>query len=75
MAQWDIPHDERHRILDWGPRDEVFKSWTDFFDSKGIFYEVGGGGDRWTIYKHQLKVVDENDTHRFRRCCPMDGEL
>lgn len=75
MAQWDIPHDERHRFLDWGPRDEVFKSWCDNFDEKDIHYEIGGGGDKWTIYKHMLKVQDENDPRRYRRCCPMDSAL
>ncbi len=75
MAQWDIPHDDRHRFLDWGPRDEVFKAWTDYFDKIAVAYEVGGGKDRWTIYKHMLAVKDESDPRRYRRCCPMDGEL
>jgi hypothetical protein len=75
MAQWDIPHDERHRFLDWGPRDDVFKGWTDYLDELGVPYEVGGGKDKWTIYKHMLKVQDELDHRRYRRCCPMDGDL
>lgn len=75
MAQWDIPHDERHRFLDWGSRDGDFVSWCEHFDMKGIPYEIGGGKDKWTIYKHQLKVRDELDHKRYRRCCPMDLEL
>ena len=58
MAQWDIPHDERHRFLDWGPLDLLFKSWCDMFDKQGVEYEVGWGGDSWTIYKHMCYVPD-----------------
>jgi len=72
MAQWDIPHDEDHRFLRWGPRDDIFKSWCSFFDSKNIPYEVGGGGEHWTLYKHQLyKDVDKKETSR---CCPMNED-
>ena len=60
MTQWTIPHDESHRFLKWGLMDNNFQSWVDFFTVKNIPFEVGGGGDKWTIYKHQL-FVDVND--------------
>ena len=72
--QYTIPHDERHQFLDFDLRDEVFYSWCDWFDKKGVEYEVGGGGNRWTIYKHQM-LVEDHDTGKISRCCPMLEEL
>lgn len=74
MAQWDIPHDENHRFLDWGPRDHVFKAWCDYFDAAGVSYEVGGGSNSWTIYKHMLRATVDG-YGRYSRCCPMDTDL
>lgn len=73
MKQWTIPHDEAHRFLDWGLRDTAFYAWKDYFDSKGIPYEVGGGRDSWTLYKHQLHT--DMTTRKVTRCCPVDTEL
>jgi hypothetical protein len=73
MPQWTIPHDDNHRFLKWGPRDENFKAWCDFFTAKGVDYEVGGGEDSWTIYKHQLYV--DIGKLRVNRCCPESNEL
>jgi hypothetical protein len=67
VPQWDIPHDEAHRFLDWGPQDAVFESWITWLTVKGIPFEIGGGADKWTIYKHQLFV--EKVDRRGGRCC------
>jgi hypothetical protein len=71
---WEIPHDDRHRFLDFGPRDDVFYCWVAWFEQKGIPYEVAGSADNWTIYKHMWYVVDTS-TGRTCRCCPMREEL
>lgn len=73
MAQWDIPHDEKHRFLQWGMRDELFDSWCSYFDSRNVAYEIGGGRDSWTLYKHMLHT--RLDTRKITRCCPMDSPL
>lgn len=73
MAHWAIPHDETHRFLDWGLRDEIFNSWREDFNSKGIAYEIGGGRDSWTIYKHLLYT--NMDSKQISRCCPMEDDL
>lgn len=79
QPQWTIPHDETHRFLKWGKMDVNFQSWVAFFTAKDIPFEVGGGSDSWTIYKHQIFVdnldrqtksnnEDENGI-RTKRCC------
>jgi len=62
-----IPHDEAHRFLQWGPMDAVFNAWCRYFDSKGIKYDIGGGQDRWTIYKHMAHT--EVALVRRTGCC------
>lgn len=49
-----IPHDEKHRFLVWGPEDHAFRGWIDFFNSKGVHFEVGYRDGEYTIYKHML---------------------
>jgi hypothetical protein len=71
---WNIPHDERHRFLEFGLRDAVFFNWVAWFDEKKVPYEVAGSADNWTIYKHMWYVADPN-TGRIARCCPMDEEM
>jgi len=72
MVQWEIPHDEKHRFLQFGLRDAVFNAWCRYFDSKGIEYEVGGARDSWTIYKHMLytnmSAADKGD-RKISPCC------
>lgn len=74
MSQYKIPHDERHQFLDFELRDANFYSWCEWFDLKGVEYEVGGGGDRWTIYKH-MTFVEDYATGQIGRCCPMQEDL
>lgn len=74
MTHWKIPHDKRHQFLRFAPRDEIFYSWCNWFDSKKVPYEIGGGKDNWTIYKHQV-FVEDFSTGRIGRCCPMDEKL
>lgn len=73
MSYWVIPHDEEHRFLRWGPRDEVFNSWCQFFKDKGIEFEVGGAVNDWNIYKHQrfTKINERKSTP----CCPREEDL
>lgn len=82
MPHFDLPHDENHRFLAWGPRDGTFNAWCKYFDKKGIQYEIGGAKsrdkdgqeiERWTIYKHQLHV--RVDCIGCTRCCPQDEEF
>jgi hypothetical protein len=73
MVHWEIPHDETHRFLRWDLRDHVFESWCDYFDKKGVKYEVGGGRDSWTIYKHILHT--EIEDKKITRCCPTEDDL
>ena len=73
MAQWTNPHDENHRFLQWGPRDEVFSLWCNYFIAKGIKFEVGGGEDNWTIYKH-MRYCRVMETP-ISRCCPEVSDL
>ena len=79
QPQWTIPHDEAHRFLKWGRMDDDFQSWITFFAAKKILFEIGGGSDKWTIYKHQIFVDNldrrtnsdnENENGiRTKRCC------
>jgi len=71
---WKIPHDDRHRFLDFGPRDEVFYKWITWFELREVPYEIAGSADNWTIYKHMWFVADAN-TGRICRCCPMEEEM
>lgn len=73
-TNWNIPHDERHQFLVFGERDDNFYDWVNWFDKKGVKYEIGGGSDRWTIYKHMWYVEDYH-TARINRCCPMMEDL
>lgn len=70
---WNIPHDERHRFLDFGPRDDIFYHWIAWFERKGIAYEIGGSANNWTIYKHWHAT--DPDTGKTGRCCPMTEPL
>jgi hypothetical protein len=79
QPQWTIPHDETHRFLKWGLMDADFNKWVEFFSSKNIPFEIGGGSDKWTIYKHQIFVdnmdrrehsnTEDGNGIRTRRCC------
>jgi len=71
---WNIPHDERHRFLNFGPRDDIFYKWVAWFELKGVPYEIAGSADNWTIYKHMYFVVD-TATERVSRCCPMIEDM
>ena len=73
MPQYDIKHDEAHRFLRWGIQDAVFIAWRNYFESKGVEYEIGGGRDSWTIYKHML--FTDIDEKKITRCCPMEDDL
>ena len=73
MGHWEIPHDEAHRFLRWGLRDEIFNSWCLHFKSKGIEFEVGGARDEWTIYKH-MRFTDINKRNSTP-CCPREEDL
>lgn len=65
----NIPHNEAHRFLEWGPNDSVFECWLSHFDKKTVPYEVAYNPKTGevTLYKHM--TFTNMATGQITKCC------